>query len=251
MRFIEMNGIIPLTPHILTVGTPQATHSTLDYISSTSDVVGVVSAIITIVVMIIGIRTVNRIRAKSEDSIFGFYSRFTPYLELLLDGLGSEDKSVLYHKFTKDMQTNTYKDKTPSVEELGQFKALVGEMLMFFANSDGQIAFSEKFYENRKELTKLLIQLRNLGCSHPWAGDTTELCIELKKHTDLIKAIRDDIELQQRILLTPIWADIANEREKLKKKKLRKERWNKFNIEIGRPKPKEKQVMNSEDDDNA
>ena len=186
----------------------------LDSQINLSEIIDIISAIVTITVMIIGIRAINRVQAKTEDAAFGFYSRFLVYLELLLDAIGTRDKSVFFYQFTDDSREKTYGSQTPSSEELKQFKVLVNEILVFLMESNEQIAFSEIFYNKRKILTKFLIKkCKSLGDYHRYANnDQTQLHKEIDDKRKLINEIIIDIEYHQKTILFPLWK--KNERKK-------------------------------------
>ncbi len=164
-----------------------------DWFSLIKDCIEIISTIFSIWVMIVGLRAINRIHLKSEDAIFGFFSRFSVYLELLREAIGTSDRSILYYKLTEDLQRRVYAKNTPSQNELDYFKKLSKEILDFLKESDSQIAITEDYYDCRKSLISFLIKEgKNLGDNHPY-GENSE---QVKKDiADVQKTIEHIIKL--------------------------------------------------------
>jgi hypothetical protein len=179
-----------------------------DFFSITKNIVDIISPIVTVILIWIGISKISRIQAKTEDATFNFHSRFLVHIELLLKALGTEGKSVLYYRFTKDIREASYRGNTPTSEELKQFKMLIKDILNFLKDSDGQVPFSEEFYENRNKFTKFLIECDLfLGESSLYVQDDelTHLHEEIKCYTFLVENLITEIKEQQKKLLASFW----------------------------------------------
>jgi len=161
-----------------------------------------------VLMMWLGVRTISRIQAKSEDAVFSFYSRFQVYLNLILKALGTKDVSVLYYLFQEDIRRREYTFNIPTPEELKQFKYLIDDILNFLKNSDGQISSTKKIYEQRKKFIEFIIEEKLfLGVIYPYGNKDKieELYKKFQDYTSLINDMIGEIEILQKILLTPIW----------------------------------------------
>lgn len=167
----------------------------------------VLSTIIAMWVMIIGIRTVNRLHLKSEDAIFNFFSRWIIYLETLKESIGTAQKSVLYYMYVDDIRNTVFTNQTPTQDELTKFKELTSEILRFLENTDGQFSITKNYYEQEKTLVKYLVRkCKNLGETHPFASnDQSKVNDIIQDLTTIINAIIDEIDWYTKKTLKRHW----------------------------------------------
>lgn len=172
--------------------------------------VGTLSTIISIGVMIIGIRAINRLQQKGEDAVFNFLSRFSVYLELLKDMIGTSEYSVYFYKFTDDLRKKMYAEKTPSEDQRNEFIDLSKEIMDFLKESDNQFAITEDYFLNRKKLLRILINnVNNLGRVFPYNTlNTSDMEKEISNDVSIINNLLDEINNYTSITLNHYWKKI-------------------------------------------
>jgi len=194
-----------------------------------SDLLGVISGLLSVVLVVIGVRLIRDLRLRSVDAICDFYAK----LKVLLrdsrrwsrnfenDEVAPEYSVFIWLSEEDTKKTLVAKNKFTE-DRYANFVESIREIDRLFKASDGQVPLSSKLYEDLEKLNAIVLcvlakvdhkEQFPLNALNPKEGellnDSAKIQAFAREFDSLIEGIIEEIDLKTKKLLGGLWKHLS------------------------------------------